>query len=179
MRGPAHVRVDSRVLRDRAPVVYAAHAEDDTWLLGASGFSDRPLRGFKEVPIEAVLAADPTCRGGLHLPSGWHAWRADAGAEWKRGRMPRGRVHLLTYEVRSVSEGGVGAFVNAWIKRPSLDAARRAARSEIRRAGYRVVSVDRERAITLRECAPAGRPHFRQAEIDGEVLDIHRFPLDA
>lgn len=179
MPGPIRVRVDSRVIRERAPVVYVAHAEDDTWFLGANGFTDRPLSAFTNVRIGTVLAADPTCRGGLHLPRGWHAWREDASDEWKRHRIPKGRMHLLTYEARSTSEDGVGAFVNAWVKRPSLDGARRAARSEIRRAGYRIVSVDLEQEISLRACAAAGRTYFRQAGIDGEAFVFNRFPLEA
>lgn len=172
------VRVDTRVLRRRAPVRYLAFLRDGTYVVGARGFTDRGSRGFRQTSMAALLRLDATLGAALGLRRGWAAWRDRTGSAWTRAPLPHGDVHLLEYEVRSSAPTtrGTGAFVSAWVRRRSLAGARRVARAEIDRAGYRIVSVAGERRISLAECAPAGRRFFRQAEIDGVTLVFLEHP---
>jgi hypothetical protein len=170
-------RVDTRVLQGRAPARYVAHRRDGTWFVGARNFTDRGPRGFRDTTMETVVTADPSLGDVMRLRRGRHAWRVRTRDAWIRSPLPEGDVHLLAYEVRpsALRSRGSGAFVNAWIRRRSLTEARRAARAEIGRAGYRIVAVDHEERVSFAECAPGGRKHFRQAEIDGEALVLHHF----
>jgi hypothetical protein len=90
-------------------------------------------------------------------------------------------MHFLSYELRpaednSDREGIGGAFVSAWIKAASLDAARELASTHLRDSGWVVLETLMERPVTLASCPEESREHFRQAEAQGEVFVIHAFP---
>jgi hypothetical protein len=90
-------------------------------------------------------------------------------------------MHLLTYELRPAEdnpdrEGIGGAFVSAWIKAASLDAAREVARTHLLASGWVVLETLMEKAVTLEACPEDSREHFRKAQAEGEVFVIHAFP---
>lgn len=88
-------------------------------------------------------------------------------------------MFLLKYHVRPIEDRAdleeVGAFVNCWIERRSIEEAREVAQEAIREEGYVVVATEEEGEVLLEESGN-GRKYFEQALVDKEVLVFHTYP---
>jgi len=73
-----------------------------------------------------------------------------------------------------------GAYVNAYVNEPSEAAALASAQREIAAAGWSCKAVDNVAYVTDDDFAQddEGLESFKQALIDGVVLDFHTYPVE-
>jgi hypothetical protein len=173
--------VHQPVLEGRAEAIYIAHRSATEWFVGGPGFTDEPPERFEVVPLRVVRAIDPSRAPALSLPIGSFAARVDGHGSWIRGRIPRGRTFLITYDVRptpAVSEGGTigGAFVNCWIVARTIGEARRRSRREVESTGWAVVADGAQQRMNADQLSDEAAPYFRQVQIDGLLLVFYEYP---
>jgi hypothetical protein len=177
-------QVDPRILAEAAPAVYVAHDPHGSWRVGAHGFVELAPATFQAISLTDVRSIDDSIGEVFDLMAGWHAFRAGLGGDWARAPMPEGIVYLLSYELRpspanSDVDGIGGAFVNCWVKRPSLDVAVQFAAEHLRESGWLILSDGKTRSVVVGDLPEESARYFRQAEVDGEVFVIHSFPPEA
>ncbi|MFG0285382.1 MAG: hypothetical protein ACF8R7_13270 [Phycisphaerales bacterium JB039] len=101
-----------------------------------------------------------------------------------RRRTPEGPTHFLRFEGVPQKDNPDylefgGAFINCWVRAPSLEAARTTARAEIADAGWTIIE-DIEAYIIERtdytDDQQTAIDRFDQAQIDGEVYEFNTYP---
>jgi hypothetical protein len=132
------------------------------------------------VPLAALLKRDPSLCAVQDLRPGWTAHRQSPQHDWERNRIPTGPTHFLRFEAVQVEQGDgmrCEAFVNCWIRdRASKIGVRRIAETQIMKAGWRPTVLEEQSIIERHRLRAAGRRYFDQAQIDGVVLVIYRYP---
>ena len=161
-----------------------------TWVFSVRHSHDRrweflPLRHLRNkrwvnAPLERLHALDPALRALSDLRPGWMAFRQTPHDVWERVRMPIGPTHLLRFEAVPVAgsdDAGMEAFINCWVRDPLKRSALQTAKKHIRAAGWRPTRLDCHSVVRRLDLRPAGRRYFDQVQIDGWVLNIHKFPV--
>lgn len=132
------------------------------------------------VPLAHLLRRDPSLCTIQNLRPGWTAHRQSPQQDWERHRIPTGPTHFLRFEAVQVEQGDgkrYEAFVNCWVRaRASKIGARRIAETQIMKAGWLATELDEQSIIEPHRLRTAGRKYFDQAQIDGVVLVIYRYP---
>jgi hypothetical protein len=177
----ARGQIDPRVLTSSVPVVYLAHQTTGEWLVGGPDFLDLAWETFVERPLSEVSVIDASLQSMLDLQAGWHAYRQGPEESWTRAPMPQGALYLVTHELRPSAdnaelEGIGGAFVNCWLKTPSLEDALASARRHLADSGWQILMEGEAHPVVRDRVSDQWMKYVRQAEVDGEVFVINAFP---
>jgi hypothetical protein len=180
------VLADAQLIDGTDDIYLVQRTADGQWRFRSPGHLYADAGALTATTLGEMAKRHPLILQIAPLEPGHHAWRPPEADGWVTAPAPQGPTHFIQFEGFPDADNAEhaefgGAFINCWVRAPSLDEALAIAAADIEATGWTIgeplEAYTIERA-DYTDDQQAAIERFDQAQIDGEVYEYNTYPLD-